>query len=419
MSLRINKETIFFASIMLMLIFLDSQYMPGANVPVLFLVTNILYGKRFSLLKGRMIKLFLCFVFYLLAITLINITSNYDLSNSIMYFIEIAIIFISCSAALYGIDVRKFMQLMRNVGIFLGVLGIIEGIIQYPFFTVALKLTGATAYDPNGYRVVSIFAHPIVSGVLFMFCWGALLIMPFKKFSVNFIAHAILMTVIVLTRSRSVWLSFAAIVGIFFIKKLSQSEHKISKKYIQRFALLVLLVLLVDAATGFHASGNIYEFFRSRIVGSLYAGEGAGNIIRIDIVLNSINYWKDGNLDKFLFGMGKNYDKYFMQLFPVIKYSTVWTAAIDNQYFTTIHEAGIIGFILIIAILICALKRIVKANKNEKVKLIVNSSIVSVYVSNYFYEGLNYMSVLTILVVLMAISDMCERKNDENMYCST
>ena len=97
----------------------------------------------------------------------------------------------------------------------------------------------------------------------------------------------------------------------------------------------------------------------------------------------------------------------------------MWTAAIDNQYFTTIHEAGIIGFILIIAILICALKRIVKANKNEKVKLIVNSSIVSVYVSNYFYEGLNYMSVLTILVVLMAISDMCERKNDENMYCST
>ena len=418
MSLRINKETVFFVSVMLMLIFLDSQYMPGANVPALFLLTNILYCKRFSLLKGRMIKLFLYFVFYLLAITLIHIASNYDLSNSVMYFIEMAIIYVSCSAALYGVDIRKFLQLMRNAGILLGVLGIIEGIIQYPFFTVALKLTGATAYDPSGYRVVSIFAHPIISGVLFMFCWGALLIVPFKKFSGNFIAHAILITVIVLTRSRSAWLSFAVMVSIFFLKKFSQSEHKISKKYIQRFALLVLLVFFVDAVTGFHAFGIIYEFFRSRIAGSLYAGEGAGNIIRIDTVLNSINYWKDGNLDKFIFGMGRNYDKYFMQLFPVIKYSTIWTAAIDNQYFTTIHEAGIIGFILIISVLICALKRIAKAKKNEKVKLIVNSSIVSIYVSNYFYEGLNYMSVLTILIILMAISDMCERKDDEDMYCS-
>lgn len=132
-------------------------------------------------------------------------------------------------------------------------------------------------------------------------------------------------------------------------------------------------------------------------------------------MLNSINYWKNGNISKFVFGMGKNYDKYFMQLYPVVKYDTVWTAAIDNQYFTTLHEAGVIGIIPVLMILIIALCRIIKADYNNIIEIVSNAGIIGIYVSMYFYEGLNYMSVLTMLMIFIDLSDKYENINYINM----
>lgn len=411
MLIRICKENIFFLSILILFVFLDSQYLPGGNIAVLVLLINLIRNTHLSFPKGKMIIAFAGYIVYILLTTLVHISSNYDISNSTMYFVEVAIIIVSCSVALYKINIVEFMKLIRNLGIVLGILGIVEGVIKYPYLSYVLRIECGTAYDPSGYRIVSIFGHPIVTGVFFLFCWCALLIAPCKRYTMNLMSQLTIVLAIALTRSRSVWLSFAVIAGLLLLKKVAQYRNDIPRKIVVHVGRIILLYFFLDAFTGFKISGNIYHFFSSRIIGSLYAGEGAGNIIRIDTVLNSINYWKNGNLDKFVFGMGKNYDKYFMQLYPVVKYDTVWTAAIDNQYFTTLHEAGVIGIIPILIILIIAVSRIIKADYNNLIELVSNAGIVGIYVSMYFYEGLNYMSVLTMLMILINLSDKCAKMN--------
>lgn len=415
MLIKVCKENVFFVSILIMLIFLDSQYLPGGNIAVLVLLINLIWNAHLSFPKGKMITALFGYVGYLLLTTIVHISSNYDISNSTMYFVEIAMIIVSCSVALYKINIVALMKLIRNLGIVLGLLGIVEGIIKYPYLSYALKIECGIAYDPSGYRIVSIFGHPIVTGVFFLFCWCGLLIAPCKRYATNLIAQLIIVLAIVLTRSRSVWLSFAVAAGLLLLKKAAQYKNKIPRKIVIHIGQIFLLYFFLDAFTGFKISGNIYQFFSSRIIGSLYAGEGAGNIIRIDTVLNSINYWKNGNISKFVFGMGKNYDKYFMQLYPVVKYDTVWTAAIDNQYFTTLHEAGAIGIIPVLMILIIALRRIIKADCNNIIELVSNAGIIGIYVSMYFYEGLNYMSVLTMLMIFIDLSDKYENINYINM----
>lgn len=406
--MKINSTNVLLVSIVIMLFFLDSRYMPGANIAVIFLLINLVKNSKIKFKLGTSMKIFSVYILYLLAITVLHIRSNFDINNSIIYFIEILIILLSIISAFYNINLISLMKLIRYLGISLGVLGIIEGIVKYPFLAYLLNKPCDIAFDPSGYRIVSIFAHPIVAGDFFLFIWCALLIVPSYKFIINFISHIIIITAIVLTRSRSVWLGACIFGVLLLIKKITLYGKVIPKKIINRFITILAMFFGVNLLSGFNLFKNIYSYFCSRIIGSLYAGNGGGNIIRIDTVLNSINYWKDGNLNKFIFGMGKNYDKYFMTLFPVKKYLVVWTAAIDNQYFTTIHECGIIGLIFIIMILILAIKRLVKSKSNNNLIIVSNAGIVGIFVSLYFFEGLNYMSILTILIVLILISDNYE-----------
>lgn len=405
MMIKNSSSNVFFLTIIIMLVLLDSKYLPGGNVATMVLLLNLIKTPKFSFQKGKMNHFLIIYTSYLLLATLLHIESNYNIKNSVMYFIEITIIIVSCYAALSQINITSFMRSIRNFGVILGLLGIVEGIIKYPYLSNFLGIPCGIAYDPNGYRIVSIFGHPIVTGVFFLFCWCSALIAPCRSFFKNLLTQVILIIAIVLTRSRSVWLSFAVALGLILLKKIAKYRNIVPRKTVVRVICIVGFAIVADSLTGFAATKGIYEYFSSRIVGSLYAGEGAGNIIRIDTVLNSINYWKNGNVSKFVFGMGKNYDKYFMQLFPVVKYSTVWTAAIDNQYFTTIHEAGIIGLIPMMMIVFYAIQRIVRINENNTVALVSNVGIVGIYISMYFYEGLNYMSVLTILMILINLSD--------------
>ena len=103
--------------------------------------------------------------------------------------------------------------------------------------------------------------------------------------------------------------------------------------------------------------------------------------------------------------MGKNYDKFFMQLFPVIKFSSVWTAAIDNQYFTILHESGLIGLIFIISVVLLAFYRIFQKYQCNFISLTSNCCVIGIFVSMYFYEGLNYLYILILLVIFVYISD--------------
>lgn len=402
---KINNTKLYFSTIVLSFLFFDSQYLPGANFALLFLFINLIYLRKVKLLIGKMQWFFLLYILYLLFITILNFQSNYDISNSRMYFVEISIIVFFMYFYVHQLDLLYFLRLLRNFGVCLAILGCLEGIVKYPFLSIFLNKPCETAFDPSGYRIVSIFGHPIISGVFYMLSWCVSILFLKKNFGVNCFIHFVFIAAIILTRSRSVWLSFSFVFFILLLKFFKLNISSVRYRTAYRIICIVAIIFFCDFVTSFSISKGLYDFLSSRIVGSLYAGEGAGNIIRIDTVLNSINYWNNGNLDKFLFGMGKNYDKFFMQLFPVIKFSSVWTAAIDNQYFTILHESGLIGLIFIISVVLLAFYRIFQKKQCNFISLSSNCCVIGIFVSMYFYEGLNYLYILILLVIFIYVSD--------------
>ena len=186
---------------------------------------------------------------------------------------------------------------------------------------------------------------------------------------------------------------------MYYYKFKNIRKIKIKKKTLGFIFVLFVLIIVVCAIKGINPFGMVFGYIRSRLVGTFEAGEG--QIIRIETVLNSISYWQNGNIEKAILGMGKNYDKIFMSYHPIIKWGVVvWDGCIDNQYFTIIHESGLIGLYLIVSIFFLNIKCFLKTSKNET-DIIASTLVVNViFVMLYFFEGLNYI-VVDILFAFM------------------
>ena len=139
-----------------------------------------------------------------------------------------------------------------------------------------------------------------------------------------------------------------------------------------------------------------------RILSSLNAGEG--QIVRIETMINSFNYWRNGHVLQMIFGTGMNADLLFMQNHPVIKFngSFVWTSAIDNQYVSLIHECGIIGLTLFIMIMFKSVKPIFKTRNKQR--MVICLSLMSINITIFFFEGLKFISVVLFMVILYALN---------------
>lgn len=410
-----KKTILVFFSFFLLLLFLNSKIIPGGNnIPVVFLLLNVFTVKKIRKKAGILERLFILYFAYLAIISLLHIKTNFNISNSIFYFIECAIIYISFKISIENIDLEKLLVLFRNFGLVLSVLAIIESIIQNPI--LCKLLAKSYMIDPTGYRINLLFGHPIICGVFLLFSWCALVGLPFKRNIINVISHVLLLTAIMVSRSRSTWLALVVIIALIGVKYINNNRKYIKRSIVIRMGIAAGCLIVLDGVSGFFISSYIFKYISSRIIGSLYAGEGQGNIIRVDTMLNSIRYWRNGNLDKFIFGMGKNWDKYFMTLFPVVKFGKEWTAAIDNQYFTTIHEAGIIGLVIWLSFISFSLLRSLKNKRNTGVSVVANYGLVSVFVTIFFYEGFNYMNILSLIMLLLLISDKYSKyeevKND-------
>lgn len=407
-----KKTLLVFIVLFLELIFLGSGYLPGANIAVLFLILCLFLFPKIDFKFGNLECLMLFYISYLALITLIKFPSNYNKNNSIMSIVEYLIIFVCCHTIANNINYDAFVLYIRRIGVLLGLFGIIESIIQTPFLSYLTKQSVVVYTVATQYRTVLIFQHPIVCGVFLLIPLVALIEFPFKNVWKQFLSLGIIVISIILTRSRSVWITALVILAITGFKRFKLTS-KIAKSKVVHLLQYVFIFLVVISIFSILLKINVIQlamsFINSRIAGSLDAGAGQGNIIRIETVTNSFDYWFSGNMSKFIFGMGKNYDKYFLATHPVIKWGVPWTAAIDNQYITTIHESGIIGLAIIFSIILVTFKRIITNplfdNKKSRLKEFVNLCIINIFVTNYFYEGLNYMSIMTFLWIFIVISD--------------
>ena len=413
-SIKTMNTILFFLLYICIILMIDSRVLNQSNIPVLFFMFPwIFFYKRIKIDIGLKTKKILYYGIYLLIITIIFFHSNYDQNNAVFSLIEYGCIFGGIYLWISKIQMNIFWEYFKNAGVIISILCIVEAIIQKPFVG---ELLGKHIYiDSDGYRVAAIFSHPIVCGLFLVIFWIITVYFPYNSRMKNIIVQFIEITAIAFTKSRSAWLGLGCSLFLVIIVSLKNSGTKVDRKYFMYVLLLILLFSVINISLNLNIIESVYTYISSRIAGSLYAGAGQGNIIRIDTMYNSIQYWREGHFVKFLFGSGKNYDKIFMKMFPVIKWGKAWTETIDNQYFTIIHETGIIGLILILYIIFKSLKDIFSYSNNREC-VFSCISIIAIAVCIFFFEGFNYMEVVSLIILLVMYNDKITEEIKKNEY---
>lgn len=393
-----SQRTLCFISTVFLIMLLQNGYLH--NIPIVLIILPFLFfGSRYSLRMGKNERNVLIYGFYLIATTVVFFSDNFDRNYTTNIILQYLIIFFSIHFEMQKMDIRKILIYFRNAGIVLSPLCILEAVIKRHFLANIL----GKKFEYNIFRVISIFDHPIVCGSFLVMFLCLMIVFPLKNRQNQIIVVMITALAIILTRSRSAWLASAFISFVYYMKL---GYKKINRKYAFYLLILFFVLLLAGSGLGYNIVKEFTQFIYSRFHGMLEAGEG--HIVRIEIILSSLEYWRRNPVN-FIFGRGKNYGLFFMKEHPVQKFGTfTWDAAIDNQYVTLIHETGVIGFSVIMAIIVIVLRRFIKASKSNKEQLAADLCLLGNAVCLFFFEGFNYPVLVLMYLILIIISDKFE-----------
>ena len=315
---KITNSEILCISIIIFIALFSMTNIGGFSV--LILLFPIIYRKKILIKYGYMGGICVAYFVYLSFITIINANNLYDAENARNYIIEFGIALVSLTA-FYWAEPKKILQVFRNMGIFLCMFGVLESILKRPI----LQLAGSGWQDigENGYRIQLIFSRSIICGTMLLLFWTALYFFPLKRKWLNLLAEILIIYNILVNQTRSVWIAFVCELVIIYL--LKPNKKTISNKYFI-FAGVFILGIIVLNFLGYDLVGYMYNYISTRIISSLQAGEG--KIVRLETVISSLKYWfLEGNLLRFILGGGKNYDKIFLSIHPVIKGNGafIWT----------------------------------------------------------------------------------------------
>lgn len=399
----------FFTAVSLVLswiFFQISQPVIGIFIMIVpILAVHRIYLRRYS----GCVSIYFLFVIYLTICTLLNINVNYDIQLTINQLVKIYIV-LGISCFLFGnIDQIVLLEYVRNIGAFFSSMGIIEALIRFPFLQRILGITSFVYRD--NYRTELIFQSPIICGTYLGFFLCLIVLYPYRNKKRQAIVLLISIVSIVLNQSRSSWIAVAVAILAYQYKKNGDNILRTIKQILRPtqvkivIIVFVLLILFVDVVSGTKAVVTKILNISERIINTFNAG--GGNIIRIDTILKSIIYWKNGHSIEFLFGGGKNADKIFLNANPIVKGNEgfIWDDCLDNQYFTWIHEVGIIGlsiFIWMLYVMMKSYKRHNNAN-NEIVKLFC--LMLFLVVNIFFYDGYNYPQIMMLITMIVVMFD--------------
>lgn len=384
---------------------------PLNNLPIILLVLMLPTLRGFTFRKiGKCEKLVLFYGIYLLGITLINIGNNFDLKYTSNILIQYVIIYVSLKFSLVKINFEKLLFFLRNFGLIISVFCLVEAITNRHIWALLL---GKTLADDSA-RVVGVFNHPIICACYLLITLILTIFFPLSKKRNQIIALFGITSAILLTQSRSIWIAMFLVVVIYLFKF---HRRKINKMYLLYVLGIIGIIFPVSLALQYNVIGKIVSFVNSRIKGSLQAGEG--HIVRIEIILNSLQYWKEHSMGA-LFGQGKNYGLLYLKYNPIKKFGTfIWDAAIDNQYITLIYETGVMGLGLISFIVVIAFNRFVKATSTDKIQMAVSLCLIGNAICLFFFEGLNYPVMVLLYMVFILLSDMQKSyTSDKNLRLS-
>lgn len=412
--MTLKKTHLAVATLLLMWILTDTQKLGNIPLVAMFLIF-LIYGKNLRFAKlGNMEKALLLYIVYTSFITLYYLDINLDIRNSLLLLVEYFISLFISNFLSTKVNIPLFLKDLGIIGGFFGLLGCVEGAIRYPIWHHLLSgRLNIPDIGTSDYRIAIIFAYPIVCGGFLLVFFLCNILLPIKKKLFRYVSIFGLFLALVLNKSRSAWIALSFVLVLILFKRL-QFKGTFKARWLVVIVAALFAVFLIDVIFGVNLFTLLRNYIDSRFSGMLDAGEG--QIIRIETVEKSISYWLNGNLPKMFFGGGKNYDKIFLSMYPVVKGGGVfvWNGAIDNQYITIVHESGLIGLLLILYVVVTAFKRLLLCERDDNVAMLINGLILAWVVVMYFYEAFNFPFVFLMIVILCSMSDRW--KNKEASY---
>lgn len=379
-----------------------------------YIVVNRLYGFVyffmiilifFKIKKGIIInkekKKISSNIAFWLIISILFFTFHFSSSNGIYTFsksyLPIFLIFI------YGlIEYNKFgfqygeqffKQLTTILNIF-SVANIPEVIYKKPLLYAFLN--DHSKYEmfvgTENFRTISVFAHPIVSGLFFslLFVYNIYLL-KHRNIYIFYILQIIALINIYFSFSRSTWISLAFVLLLFFIKKFNLKNLSFSKFKTNygRFYFGTLLILIIFVFLGLN-----YELIINTIINrfgdSLNSNStDISNLQRTATIDIFVSHIFSGSIFNFMFGNGIGTAKSFMLS------NTAYLdgfGATDNMYLTLFFEFGFILLLVYILLLVHLIYRWF-FSKNSWLTEISILSLILISIDSFFFESVYWGNI--------------------------
>lgn len=357
----------------------------------------------------KCILLYCLFILYMAMITYVNIDENYDIKLTCNQLLKMILIIIISYFEFNNLDSRLVFRYIRNIGIVFCILGIIEAILKVQFLKILLGITNIEIRE--NYRTELIFQSPIICGTYLGFFLCCLILYPLNNKKHQICCLVIEIISLILNQSRSAWIAVLVAVFCLELKKYNHNiigvVKNILKLTLEKIIVFIcaITILVFDILSGKNTIIGKLENILLRVATTFDAGEG--KIIRLETMSKSMDYWFGGHIGRFIWGGGKNFDKVFLSANPIVKGNEgfVWNACLDNQYFTWIHESGIVGFGILVIVFLIMLNHFQHCSREKRETIHLFCLLVYFSVNMFFYEAYNYPQILILLNMLIVLWD--------------
>lgn len=258
------------------------------------------------------------------------------------------------------------------------------------------------------FRTISVFGHPIIAGLFFVFAFAANLFFM-KPSVIRTILQILLLINVYSTNSRSAWLCLAVMLLFILIQKTKtrKTQLKLKRKHLLSLYLSFCVGLVALFALIFNMN-KILSIISERFGDSLTTNStDISNIQRTGTVDLIFRNFRESDFVHQIFGNGLATAPQFMQDHTVAISGFRTT---DNQLLTWLYEFGLFGILLISLTLISIFSSYLYNRKSALTNFSILVMIVLIF-EMVFFEVISGYTNLTIIAAIAMITLSFKKKN--------
>lgn len=344
-------------------------------------------------------KLVFFLLFHPVVTTIVNIIIGNVESVNYLYELFAFIFIVLFSATIYDEEneIKKSLCIACDFLTIFAIFGLYEYItkinvfVQHGFFS---------AYFLNTGRIASAYVNPMIHGYVMMI--GFLMsIYCYKKGTKKKIVLFLIGSNIILTQTRSAWISLLLLGFLYLYRYISRKDKKIVLK---KNTILTSLLALVVGLVTLNKTGML-EIISSRMSA---IGKYTNNYQRTASIFYVIQVFSAKNLFYNVFGMGNHFSAKIM-LSTVFEWQGFTTT--DNYYLASIVNFGYLYIILYMLYFISSVREFVKSN--NFFEMAIKGCIISSSIFFFFLEPFNYYPCAVLFFFMIGL----DLTNSSLQYC--